>query len=100
MLGAPEFSELPNLEGLFQFTFDVSESQQSRLIPLVSVLRLSWRARLVNPRDKVITLLGLVDDGTTYISAPNYGVPFEDLCREMTLSLIVTKGSLDLIALI
>lgn len=66
----------------------------------MSVLRLSWRARLINARDKFITFLGLVDDGTTYISAPNYGVPFEDLCCETTLSFIVTKGSLDFIALL
>ena len=95
-----ERSELPNLEGLFQLRFDVSESQQSRPIPFMSALRLSSRARSTNPRNKVFALLYLVDDGTTYVPAPNYRVPVEDLCREMTLSFIATKGSLDPIALL
>ena len=95
-----ECSEHPNFEGLFQLRFDVSESQQSRPIPLMSALRLSSKARLTNPRDKVFALLGLLDDGTIYVPAPNYRVPAEDLCREMKLLFISSKGSLDPIALL
>jgi hypothetical protein len=49
------------------------------------------------PHDKVFALLGLCQDGTSLVPAPNYEQPVEELLQDLTRKFIVAHSSLDFI---
>ncbi|KAI0419802.1 heterokaryon incompatibility protein-domain-containing protein [Xylaria grammica] len=100
---SPADSELAGFEpfsNLYQLRRIITEGAAPRKVSLLEALRRSVIAHASDPRDKVFGLLGLVNDGDTYVPRPNYAAPLENLCLGMALGYISGKRTLDAIVLL
>ena len=66
-------------------------------ISLLEAMSNSQQALSSVPHDKVFALLGLCQDGTSLVPAPNYEQPVEELLQDLTRKFIVAHSSLDFI---
>jgi len=66
-------------------------------ISLLEAMFNSRQALSSVPHDKVFALLGLCQDSTSLIPAPNYEQPIEEVLRDLTRKFIVVHRSLDFI---
>ncbi|KAI2636054.1 heterokaryon incompatibility protein-domain-containing protein [Xylaria nigripes] len=69
----------------------------SKPLSLVEALGLCYEARTHVDRDRVFGLLGLAHDGAYLVPVPSYTVSEDQINRDMTIRLVRTTGSLDIV---